>query len=117
MLNRPRDTDRNVQFGSDSLARRPDLPIDWQPLSVAYRARGSQISAKRFSQFLGERDVVFALNAAADSDNYICLAEIDRLFNFLKRRFRLHADLANFNLHRFDRSTAALHCLVAPERA
>src|SRR5258708_11063940 len=62
VLNRARDTDGDVEFGSHSLTRRTYLSIDWKPLRIADRSRRGQVAAESFGKFFGQRDVVFTLD-------------------------------------------------------
>src|SRR5438094_8383554 len=117
MLNRSGDAHGDVKFRSHSLTGRANLTIDRQPLCIADRSRCREIATENFSQFLCESQVVFTLNSATDGDNDIGFAEVDGLFDFLKRRFRFHTDFTDLNWHRFDRRAASLHRLIAAKSA
>ena len=93
------------------------MPIDRQPLGIADWARCCQIGAQSFSQSFGQSNIVLALYATANGHNNLRFAEIDRGLNFLKRRFRFHANFADVHRNLFYRCTASLRGLLRTKRA
>src|SRR5581483_2182051 len=84
--------------------------------SVTDWTRRGEITAQNFGELFGEREVVFALDAAADGDDDISLAQIDGLFRFLERSLGCHSHIADFYWHRFQRSATSLRSLIAAKR-
>src|ERR1043166_6271548 len=91
--------------------------IDRQPLGVADWTRRSQIAAQHFRKLFRQCEIVFTLDAAANGDNDVRLAEVNRLLNFLKRRFRSHANVTHVNGFVLYLSAASLLRLIRPERS
>src|SRR6266699_3601151 len=86
--------------------------IDRQPLGVADWPRCCQIGAQSFGQSFGERNIVFALYAAANGHNNLRLTEIDPGLNFLKWRLRFHANFADVHRNLFYRGADSLRGLL-----
>src|SRR5205085_9909921 len=117
VLNRAGDAEREVELRRYSLTGGANLPVNREPARVADGARGRDVAAQGFGQFLRERDVLLTLDAATDGDYHVGLRQINRLLQLLERRFRLHPHLAHFDLHRLYARALAPLGLIASVRA
>src|SRR5271170_4231222 len=84
MLDGSAYAERDVEFRCDRLAGAADLAIEREPAVVADGARGSNFSAKRLGERLGDGEVFLLLDAASDGDDDLSLAKIDGLLGFLE---------------------------------
>src|SRR5207245_1501657 len=104
-------------LGRNGLSGRSNLSINWQPLGVTDGTRRSQIAAQRCGQFFGQREIVFALDAATDRDDDVRLTEIDSLLGLLERRLGFHASLTHLDGFFLYPRAASLHRLITAKRA
>ena len=74
VLNRAGNPEGDIQLWRDCLSRLSDLTIDREPFGVADGTRCRQIATQNFGELLGQSDIVFTLDAAADSNDDICFA-------------------------------------------
>src|SRR6266568_582501 len=120
MLNRSADSEREIQLGRDSLSRRPDLAVHWQPAGIADGTRRCQITSQRIGQLLGDLDVFLLFDPAAHCHNDLGLCEIHGLLGLLENFLWLVADgtVGDLNAHRLNRRRAgSSFSLVAAKRA
>ena len=110
------DAEREIELRRDRLSRAADLPIHRQPARIADRTRRRDLGAERLGQLLRERDVLFALDAAADGDDALGLREVDGLLRFLERRFGLLTDVGARRASRRRREPARRRLRASPDR-
>ena len=77
VLERAADAAGQIDLRLHGLAGRADLARFLQPLGIDHRARATHRRAQRLGQFLGDRDIVLLLDAAADRDQHAVLGDID----------------------------------------
>src|SRR5580704_13539433 len=63
------DAEREIEFWCDGLAGAPDLAFHRKPAFIADRARGGDLSAERFGDGFGLRNIFGRLDAAANGDD------------------------------------------------
>ena len=77
MLERATDAAGQIDLGLDGFSGRADLAGFLQPLGVDHGSRAAHRPAQGVGQFLGDGDIVFFLDAAADGNQNVVLGDID----------------------------------------